>query len=325
MSFWQNNRFWRNKKVLVTGASGFVGSHLVKKLLQKKSNVVTLSKNRLRDIEKSIKEELGSVEDFKRLEDIIRTNKIDIIFHLAAQPIVEVGQINPVQTFEVNVRGTWNVLEAARQNHIQKIIIASTAQVYGNNPKVPLKEEYFPQPSRPYETSKACADLLAQSFADTYNLPVEIPRFVNIYGPGDLNFERLIPKVIKSILKYGYLHIWDLGSIRDFLYIDDAICAYLMLAEKQIPNIKRVRVFNFGTGKPISIHDLIKKIIELVNGSKISIKTEEAPEERSNEIKKQYLSIAKARRELGWLPRVSLETGLKKTIRWYKENSSLLL
>lgn len=316
--------FWQDKSVFITGASGFVGSHLVRKLLQKKANVITLSK-RLTNIEKSTSQESGSVEDFRKLKKIIRKNKIDIIFHLAAQPIVEVGRINPIQTFEINVRGTWNVLEAARQENVQKVIIASTAHVYGDNPRVPLKEEYFPQPSRPYETSKACADLLAQSFADTYNLPVEIPRFVNIYGPGDFNFERLIPKVIKSILKYGYLHVWDVGSIRDFLYIDDAISAYLILAEKQIPNIKRVRVFNFGTGKPISIHDLIEKIIKLTGGRTISIKTEEAPEERSNEIKNQYLSITKAKRELGWYPKISLEEGLKRTIKWYKENSSLFL
>jgi len=136
-------------------------------------------------------------------------------------------------------------LEAARQQSIQKVIIASTAHVYGNNPKVPFKEEFFPQPSRPYETSKACADLLAQSFADTYDLPVEIPRFVNIYGPGDLNFSRLIPKVIKSVLVGKKPEVWDIGSVRDFLYIDDAINAYLMLAEKQFTNSKRVRVFNF--------------------------------------------------------------------------------
>ena len=317
--------FWQDKSVFITGASGFVGSHLVRQLLRKKANVVTFSNDRSMNSQQSVSRELGSVEDFRKLKDVIRKYRINIIFHLAAQPIVEIGQTNPIQTFEVNVRGTWNVLEAARQNHVQKVIIASTAHVYGDNPKVPLKEEYFPQPSRPYETSKACADLLAQSFADTYNLPVEIPRFVNIYGPADFNFERLIPKAIKSILKHGYLHMWDVGSIRDFLYIDDAICAYLMLAEKQIPNIKRVRVFNIGTGKPISIHDLIAKIVELINDGTIRIKTEKAPEERSNEIKKQYLSIAKARKELGWYPKISLEEGLKKTIKWYKVNSSLFL
>lgn len=314
--------FWQDKVVLVTGAGGFVGLHLVKQLLLKKSKVVTFSP-RLLTI-KSTKAETGSVEDFKQVNSLIKDNKIDIIFHLAAQPIVEVGQTNPIKTFEVNIKGTWNVLEAARENSVQKVIVASTVHVYGDNPKVPYKEEYFPQPSRPYETSKACADLLAQVYADTYGLPVEIPRFVNIYGPGDLNFGRLIPKVIKSILSDEKPQVWDIGTVRDFLYIDDAINAYLMLAEKQFANGKRVRVFNFGTGKPIKIHDLVLKIIQLAGKESVGIQMEKPPEDRSNEIKKQYASIAKAKRELNWSPKVKLDEGLSKTIKWYKENSALL-
>lgn len=314
--------FWQGRRVLVTGASGFVGSHLVSKLTSVKSKVITLSKKGSK-FQTNIINEVGSVENFDKLNEIIKRYKVSVIFHLAAQPLVEVGQTNPIKTFEVNVRGTWNILESARENNVQKVIIASTAHVYGDNPKVPFKEEYFPQPSRPYETSKACADLLAQSFADTYNLPVEIPRFVNIYGPGDFNFTRLIPKVIKSILTGTSPQVWDIGSVRDFLYIDDAIRAYLMIAEKQLDYGKRLRVFNFGTGKPIKIYDLVLKIIKLANKD-IEVRLGNPPEERSNEIKKQYVSIAKAKKELGWLPKVLLGDGLKKTIQWYKENSSLL-
>lgn len=313
--------FWQGRPILVTGASGFVGSHLVSHLISKKSKVVTFSKKGSNP-QLQVQNEVGSIEDFKKLNDMIKKSKINTIFHLAAQPIVEVGQSNPIKTFEVNIKGTWNILEAARENNVQKIIIASTVHVYGDNPKVPFKEEYFPKPSRPYETSKACADLLAQSFADTYDLPVEIPRFVNIYGPGDFNFSRLIPKIIKSILSGEQPEVWDIGSIRDFLYIDDAINAYLMLAEKKLDGGKRLRVFNFGTGKPIKIHDLVLKIIELSN-KKINLKMEKLPEERSNEIKKQYVSIAKAKRKLGWYPKVGLNEGLSKTINWYQQNSQL--
>lgn len=314
--------FWQGRPVLVTGASGFVGLHLVNKLISKKAKVITLSKRGSKSRAKTVNE-IGSVENFERVNDIIKKYKINTIFHLAAQPIVEVGQTNPVSTFEVNIKGTWNVLEAARKNNIQKVIIASTVHVYGDNPKVPFKEKYFPQPSRPYETSKACADLLAQSFADTYNLPVEIPRFVNIYGPGDFNFSRLIPKVIKSILNGEQPEVWDVGSIRDFLYIDDVIRAYLTITEKQLDSGKRLRVFNFGTGKPIKIYDLVLKIIQLAN-KKIEIKMENPPEERSNEIKKQYVSITKAKKELGWQPLVSLDEGLSQTIKWYQKNIHLL-
>lgn len=305
--------FWQGRPVLVTGASGFVGSHLVRKLASKKAKVISLSKKKE-----------GSVEDFEKLRDIIKKYKINTIFHLAAQPIVEVGQTNPISTFEVNIRGTWNVLESARENNVQKVIIASTVHVYGDNPNVPFKEDYFPQPSRPYETSKACADLLAQSYADTYNLPVEIPRFVNIYGPGDFNFSRLIPKVIKSILSGEQPEVWDIGSVRDFLYIDDAINAYLMLAQKKLVDGRRLRVFNFGTGKPIKIYDLVLKIIRLSN-KKIKIKIENRPEERSNEIKKQYPSVAKAKIVLNWYPKISLDEGLAKTFRWYQKNAHRIL
>lgn len=315
--------FWQQSVVLVTGASGFVGSHLVNQLISKHAKVITLSKKRLKSSTKAINE-IGLVENFERLNDIMKRYKVNTIFHLAAQPIVEIGQDNPIKTFEVNIKGTWNILECARENNIQKVIIASTVHVYGDNPKVPFKEEYFPQPSRPYETSKACADLLAQSFADTYDLSVVIPRFVNIYGPGDFNFSRLIPKVIKSILQGEQPEVWDAGSIRDFLYIDDATAAYLMTAEKRLDNKKRLRIFNFGTGDHIKIYDLVLKIIQIM-GKGIKVKIEQLPEERSNEIKKQYVSIAKAKRELGWYPKVTLDNGLSKTITWYQENSHLFI
>lgn len=315
--------FWQGKTVLITGASGFVGSHLVNKLNKKKSKVVALS-NKEAKSPTGIVDVKGSVENFQLLNEVIKKYKINTIFHLAAQPIVEIGQDNPIKTFEINIKGTWNILECARENNIQKVIIASTAHVYGDNPKVPFKEEYFPQPSRPYETSKACADLLAQSFADTYNLSVEIPRFVNIYGPGDFNFSRLVPKVIKSIFSGKQPEVWDAGYIRDFLYIDDAISAYLTLAEKQLGNGKRLRIFNFGTEKPIKIYNLVQKIIQLANKD-MDVKMETPPEERSNEIKKQYVSITKAKKELDWRPRVGLDEGLSETIKWYKKNSNIFI
>lgn len=315
--------FWQQRVVLVTGASGFVGSHLVDQLISKNAKVITFSKKKLTSSTNAINE-IGSVEDFDRLHDIMKRYKVNTVFHLAAQAIVETGQDNPIKTFEVNIKGTWNVLESARENNIQKVIIASTAHVYGDNPKVPFKEKYFPQPSRPYETSKACADLLAQSFADSYNLSVAIPRFVNIYGPGDLNFSRLIPRVVKSILEGKQPEIWDIGSIRDFLYIDDAINAYLMIAQKKLDNKKRMRIFNFGTGEQIKIYDLVQKIIQIMR-KEIKVKIEQLPGERLNEIKKQYVSITKAKRELGWYPEVTLDNGLSKTITWYQENSHLFI
>lgn len=314
--------FWQGKSVLITGASGFVGLHLVKELLTQKARIVTLSPHKIADSDKNITEQIGSVEDFDKLNLLIEKYKISIIFHLAAQPIVEVGQTNPIKTFEVNIKGTWNILEAAREQKVQKVIIASTVHVYGENPKVPYKEEYYPQPSRPYETSKACADLLAQVYADTYHLPVEILRFVNIYGPGDTNFSRLIPKIMREVINGKNPRVWDEGLIRDFLFIDDAIIAYLMLAEKNLPNSKRGRVFNIGTGKPIGIINLVQKIIDVARNNSIKLQIEPVPEDRCNEVKKQYASVAKIKRELGWFPKTSLDKGLEKTFNWYKNNVS---
>lgn len=318
---------WHNKKVLVTGANGFVGSHLVKALIQKKAQVITLdavplpetSLLCLEKLDSEIKSEIGSILDYDYLLRIVRKNKIETIFHLAAKSIVEIGQGSPINTFEVNIKGTWNILEAARITKVKKIIIASSAHVYGNNPNVPYRENYFTAPSRPYETSKACADLLAQSYADTYKLPVEIPRFVNIYGPADFNFTRVVPKVILSVLKNENPKIWDVGAVRDFLYIDDGVNAYLKLAETDLSNEKRIRVFNFGSGHPVSIVDVVKKIVILSPDKKLTVKMQKVPGERSGEVIKQYVSITKAKSSLGWQPQYSLDEGLKKTFDWYQK------
>lgn len=317
-------QFWNQKKVLITGGTGFVGSNLARTLsgLGAKVVLITRQRNKPKILQKSdnIFLKVGDIQDFEFINNLLRRNNIEVIFHLAAQPIVDVGQLDPLQTFNINIKGTWNILEVSRINPIQKIIIASSVHVYGDNPKLPFKEEFYPRPSRPYETSKACADLLAQSYADTYNLPVEIPRFVNLYGPGDLNFSRIVPKVIKSVLDKKNPKLWNKGSIRDFLYIDDAINAFLMLAEKKLPSKGRVRVTNFGSGKPVDIVYVAKRIIEISNNRSLQIEFESIPRTRSKEIIKQYVSISKAKELLNWTPKYSLDQGLKMTFKWYKSN-----
>lgn len=317
--------FWENKNVLITGSTGFVGSNLYLALAGKGANVVSFSSDDLSNSRlirntqiKKIKTHIvGSVLDIDLLIGVIKKNKIKFIYHLAAQPLVELGKESPTKTFDINIKGTWNVLEAARVSSVEKIIVASTSHVYGDNPNPPYTEENFPQPSRPYETSKACADLLAQSYADTYFLPVEIPRFVNLYGRGDFNFSRIIPKVINSILEGKSPEVWDVGIMRDFLYIDDAINAYLLLVEKNLPNNKRSRIFNFGSCNPIKIVDLVKKIIE-ISGRNLGVKILPMPTNRDKEITKQYVSIEKAKKVLGWTPKTTLDEGLRKTLSWYE-------
>lgn len=301
----------KGKNVLITGITGFIGKALEQRLKSQGANVFGISRSI-----KSDKENLkADILDYSAINKFIKDSDIEVCFHLASASLVEEGQLHPYQTFKVNTEGTLNILESARNNNLNRIIVASTSHVYGKN-KVPYFENYMPRPTRPYETSKACTDIIAQSYAESFNLPVLIPRFVNIYGPGDLNFQRLIPKTIKSVLEDVSPKMWGGGAIRDYLFIDDAIDAYLLLTKININKVGNNRVFNFGSSNMISVEDLIKKIIK-ISGKNRTIKKENI--EREGEIASQYVSSKKAARLLGWKPKVNLDEGLQKTIDWYSK------
>lgn len=304
----KDKSFWNKKTVLITGINGFIGSHLAKKLKDKGAIVWGISRSRRK---KNIIK--ANIVDFKRLEILIKKKKIKICFHLAAESLVESGQEDPYQTFKINTIGTLNILEITRRYKLEKLIIASTSHVYGNNP-LPFKEEYPARPSRPYETSKTCIDLIAQSYAETFNIPVLISRFCNIYGPGDVNLNRLIPKTIKSVLSDTSPQMWGGGALREYMYIDDAIDGYIKLAEVPISFAGKNRIFNFGTGKRFSVQEVIEKVIQ-VSGKKLKIK--KIKEGRSLEIQTQYVSSLKSKKLLDWSPKVSFEKGLQQTITWY--------
>ncbi len=301
---------FKNKHILVTGITGFVGSHLAAKLRLLGASVYGISRS-TRD--KSIIQ--GDITNYNLVDECVRNKKIDICFHLAGESLVEAGQKNPYNVFKVNMEGILNILESSKRNRLERIIIASTAHVYGKN-KVPYFEGYTPRPSRPYETSKACTDLITQSYADTFKLPILIPRFVNIYGPGDLNFNRLIPKTIKSVLLDTSPRMWGGEGIRDYLYIDDAIDAYIKLALVDFKKVGNNKIFNFGGENKISVKALIEKII-LLSGKKIKIT--KIKEQRSEEIKEQYVSFDKAMKFLGWSAKIDLDQGIGKTIDWYED------
>lgn len=303
--------YFKNKSILITGITGFVGSRLARKLSVLGANVYGIS--RRIDKKNIIK---GSILDYSFVDNVIKDKKTDICFHLAGESLVESGQNDPYRVFKTNLQGTLNILESTRKNGVNKIIIASTAHVYGKN-RAPYFEGYVPRPSRPYETSKACTDLIAQSYSESFVLPVLIPRFTNIYGPGDLHFERLIPKTIRSVLQDKSPVMWGGGAVRDYLYIDDVIEAYLLMAEIDISKIGRNRIFNFGSGDKISVKDLIEKIISL-SGKKLTIK--KISEQRTKEIEEQYVSFNKAVKSLGWKNKTTLDIGLDKTILWYKKH-----
>lgn len=305
-----NKKYFKNKNILITGITGFIGKQLAETLEQFGANVYGISHSvERKNIFKT------NITDYAAVDEIIKQKKITICFHLAAESLVESGQTDPYQTFKVNTLGTLNVLEIARKNNIEKLIIASTSHVYGDN-KVPFRETYQPKPSRPYETSKTCTDLLAQSYADTFNLPVLIPRFINIYGPGDLNFNRLIPKTIKSILLGESPTMWGGGAIRDYLFIDDAVSAYLCLAAVDMKKVGKNRIFNFGSNNVISVRDLMQKLIDI---SEKDVKIQRIEDGRENEIKTQYVSWSKAKRILHWQPTCTLDEGLTRTVRWYQK------
>lgn len=299
-----------DRKILITGINGFIGSHLARKLRHLGADVYGISKT----IEKKNKILKASILDFSAINKFIRKSKIEVCLHLAGKSLVEDGQKDPDQTFKTNIEGALNILESARQNNLKKIIIASTAHIYGNN-KLPYLETYTPRPSRPYETSKACVDLIAQSYIVTFHLPILIPRFVNIYGPGDLNFTRLIPKTIKAVLAGNNPQMWGGDSVRDYLFIDDVIEAYLLLIKIRLDAVGSNKIFNFGSGNNTSVENLIKRIIFL---SDKKLKINKISEERPLEINQQYVSLNKASKILGWKSTTSLDEGLKKTINWYR-------
>ncbi|MCX7661961.1 MAG: GDP-mannose 4,6-dehydratase, partial [Candidatus Omnitrophica bacterium] len=299
-----NLKFWQNKNVLITGYEGFLGSHLTKTLLNLKANVwgldilvrrrkTILSKNDFKKIN-IIK---GNVEKFPLILKTIQKNKIEVIFHLAAKSLVEESLRQPIKTFSTNIKGTWNILEATRLTpYIKSIIIASSDKAYGEQKKFPIKEDQSLKGSYPYDVSKSCTDLIAQSYAKTYNLPVVIARCGNIYGPGDFNFSRIIPDTIRSALFNRPLFIRSNGKfIRDYVYIDDIIKGYLLLGENiQKLNLKG-EAFNFGNEEPISVIGVVRKIYNFLNKKPNYVILNRA----DFEIRKQYLDSKKVRRILG--------------------------
>ncbi|HLB60948.1 MAG TPA: NAD-dependent epimerase/dehydratase family protein [Patescibacteria group bacterium] len=302
--------YYRNKRVLITGSNGFIGKHLVKRLMKDGAKTYGISRSG-----KGRHTSQLDILNRSALSRFIREKKIEICFHLAGESLVESGQSKPHTTFRTNINGVLNILEEARIKNFEKIIIASTSHVYGKN-NVPYYEGYTPRPSRPYETSKACNDLIALSYADTFNLPVVIPRFVNIYGPGDVNFNRIIPKTIRALLSDKCPTMWGGDSIREYLFIDDAIEAYLSVGRAKIDRISGNRIFNFGSGNRISVENLIQRLIVI---SKKDLTIKKIHEKRKSEISVQYVSWSKANKQLRWRPRIDIDTGLTMSMKWYSE------
>jgi CDP-glucose 4,6-dehydratase len=317
--------FWRDRPTLVTGATGLLGSWLVRRLVQAGTDVICLVRDwvpqtelvRSADIAR-IKVVRGDVRDQALLERTLGEYEVDTVFHLAAQTIVGVANRNPISTFETNIQGTWSVLEACRHSpRVRQIVVASSDKAYGDQEVLPYSEETPLQGQHPYDVSKSCADLLARTYALSYELPLVITRCGNFYGGGDLNWNRIIPGTIRSILRGQRPIIRSDGSyVRDYFYVEDGVAANMLLVERlHADPTLRGEAFNFSNELQVTVLALVEKILGMMD---CSLKPE-ILNEASNEIRHQYLSAAKAKGVLNWSPLFDLDSGLRNTIAWYRE------
>jgi CDP-glucose 4,6-dehydratase len=317
--------FWRDRPVLVTGATGLVGSWLTRRMVEAGADVVCLVRDWVPQSElvragtlDRVKVVRGDVRDREVLERAIGEYETGTVIHLAAQTIVGIANRNPVSTFESNVQGTWNVLEACRRSSVVKsIVVASSDKAYGHQAELPYNEETPLAGRHPYDASKSCADLIAQTYARTYGLPVGITRCGNFFGGGDLNWNRIVPGTIRSVLRGERPVVRSDGQyVRDYFYVEDGAAAYMLLAEElhSRPELHG-QAFNFSNEREITVLCLVKRILQLM-GSELA---PDVRNEASNEIRRQFLSASRARTELSWRPLFGLEEGLERTISWYRE------
>ena len=320
-----DSAFWRDRPTLVTGATGLVGGWLVKSLVAAGADVVCLIRDWVPDCElvrsghlDRVKVVRGDDTDQAMLERALGEYEVDTVIHLAAQTIVGIANRNPVSTFEANIAGTWCLLEACRRSpRVKQVVIASSDKAYGDQDVLPYDESTPLQGTHPYDVSKSCADLISYTYAESYDLPVTITRCGNFYGGGDLNWNRIVPGTVRSILRGQAPVIRSDGSfVRDYFYVEDGAAAYMLLAEAMAQNpALRGEAFNFSNEIQVTVLELTQRILSVM-GSDLK---PDVRNEASNEIKHQYLSAAKARRMLDWEPLFTLDGALEKTIAWYTE------
>jgi CDP-glucose 4,6-dehydratase len=321
---------WAGRSVLVTGAQGFVGSWLAEALLDAGARVIALR----RDVEPEARFHVDGIDarcviaqaDLVDYEDVLRVlneHEISTVFHLAAQTIVGTANRSPLSTFDTNIRGTYVLLEACRAlgvvgEAVEAIVVASSDKAYGGHEQLPYREDFALRPRFPYDVSKACTDMLARSYAYTYDLPVAVTRMANIYGGGDVNWSRIVPDTARALAKGDRPVIRSDGTPeRDYLYVADAVDAYLTVAASLERTDLRGRAWNAGCGSPVSVRELVDRLAAVSGrGSEPDVKGAGTPH---GEIDRQYLDSTAIREELGWAPRHDLDEGLEAAWRWYEK------
>ena len=320
---WEPARaFWLDRRVAVTGATGFLGSHLVGLLTDAGAHVVILERDRVEPTAIAshwlprVAIVTGDATNQALLERLLGEYEVQTVFHLAAQTQIQVANHNPVSTFESNIKGTWSLLEAVRRTpHIEQAICASSDKAYGAQPTLPYEETMPLLAVNPYDVSKACADLITQTYHQRWGTPVAITRCGNFFGPGDMNWERLVPGTIRSLLRGERPIIRSNGAlIRDYLYVVDGALAYLRLAEAMATDPSHLgEAYNFSTERPLSVLELVA-YIQTAAGTNL---VPDVRDTAGHEIDAQHLSARKAKTRLGWQPNHTVEDALIETVRWY--------
>lgn len=318
--------FWHGRSVLVTGAGGFVGSWLADALVRLGADVTVIIRDRpaisnfkLLDLPERLNVIDGTITDEALVRRVVAENEINTCFHLAAQAIVGVANRSPLGTFDTNIRGTWNVLEACRlSRNVERVVVASSDKAYGDQGEVAYTEDMPLLGANPYDASKACTEYLARCYQHSLGLPVAIARCANIYGGGDLNYGRIVPGTVREALMRQHPIIRSDGRpVRDYIHVDDAVAAYMTLAENLDDENVLGHAFNFGGESPLSVLELANRILALCDAADVKpVILGEGPS--AGEIQMQLMSTAKAREILRWSPAVTLDDGLRKTIRWYR-------
>jgi len=319
-----NKEFWDSKSVLVTGAGGFKGSHLVEKLSETKAKIVSLVRGfdpksyfETRNLGKRSVVIIGDLKDYRKIADILSKYEITSVFHLGAQPIVTTALLNPLETLESNIMGTVNVLESARlYSKVNEIVFVSSDKAYGPCERVPYKEDERLHGKAPYDVSKSCADLISQVYAnpDVYDMPITIARCANTFGPGDLNMSRIVPGTLEAIIKNKPLKIRSDGKlIREYIYVEDSIDGYISLAE----NIDKTKgeAFNLASKNIMSVTEIVNRISKVL-GQPVEM---EILDQAKAEITKQYLDGSKIRNTIGWEPKTDFEEVIREIFDWYKK------